>query len=314
MDAIKIENSKATVKNVTFNNPSSEDESNESIGSQFMNICIGDSEIQIIDPNVDDQTHEECIASGHTENECQFKVIYDNQCQIVISVVWIIAGHPIPFLSKAVVVVNTSNKESLNFSLEGDQMIQAIFTVKIVELREKTQEEIKQEQKDNKELWGKYHPQEINSQFHSISKNDEELPRDEDGFIIWPVEGHTSVPFKVNAEIQQRNKATFIMKDYSWLDSRKYWYGVHISNNGIIFSGKQGLENEPVQLEVIVEEGEQFLNFENIAEQDQSGKDDESQQEESGVEDKTQQEESGVEDKTQQEDQIPQISEKYRFP
>ncbi|KAA6381322.1 MAG: hypothetical protein EZS28_023151, partial [Streblomastix strix] len=253
MDVIKIENSKATVKNVTFNNPAPEDESDE---SKFMIICIGDSEIQIIDPNVDNQTYEDCIASGHTENECKFNVIYDNQCQIEMSDGWKISELPIPFLSKAVVVVNTSNKESLKFSLEGDQMIQAFFTVNIVELRNKTEEEIKQEQEDNKELWEKYHPQQINSQSHSITKNEEELPRDEDGFIIWPVEGHTQVPFTVKADIQQRNKATFIMKDYSWLDSRKSWYGVLISNDGTIFSGKQGLESEPVQLEIIVEEGE----------------------------------------------------------
>ncbi|KAA6401127.1 MAG: hypothetical protein EZS28_003348 [Streblomastix strix] len=289
MDAIKIENSKATVKNVTFNNPTPEDESDE---SEFMIICIGDSEIQIIDPNVDNQTYEDCIASGHTENECKFKVIYDNQCQIEMSDGWTISELPIPFLSKAVVVVNTSNKESIKFSLEGDQMIQEFFTVKIIQLRDKTEEEIKQEQEDNKELWEKYHPQQINSQSHSISKNEEELPRDEDGFIIWPVEGHTQVPFTVNADIQQRNKATFIMKDYSWLDSRKSWYGVLISNDGTIFSGKQGLESEPVQLEIIVEEGEQFLNFEKIVEQDISE----------------------IGDESQQEELIPQIQGKNRFP
>jgi hypothetical protein len=44
------------------------------------------------------------------------------------------------------------------------------------------------------------------------------------------------------------------MRDYSWLDSRKKWYGILVSNNGIDFNS--GIDGEIIRLEVEVEEGE----------------------------------------------------------
>jgi hypothetical protein len=49
------------------------------------------------------------------------------------------------------------------------------------------------------------------------------------------------------------------MNDYSWLDSRKKWYGIYVSNNGKDYNS--GLNNETIRLEVEVEEGEQFVNY-----------------------------------------------------
>lgn len=51
------------------------------------------------------------------------------------------------------------------------------------------------------------------------------------------------------------------MPDYSYLDARKKWYGILISNDGQHFVGVDGKEDEPVRLDVEVEEGEQFLNY-----------------------------------------------------
>lgn len=47
------------------------------------------------------------------------------------------------------------------------------------------------------------------------------------------------------------------MSDYTWLNSRVKWYGVLVSNDdGKSFAGREGKEDQPVKLEVIVEEGE----------------------------------------------------------
>ncbi|KAA6368283.1 MAG: hypothetical protein EZS28_036190, partial [Streblomastix strix] len=56
--------------------------------------------------------------------------------------------------------------------------------------------------------------------------------------------------------------AQFKMTDYSWLNSRKYIYGILASNDGVHFSGTDGiLDQEGVEIEVEVVDGEQFVNF-----------------------------------------------------
>jgi hypothetical protein len=44
------------------------------------------------------------------------------------------------------------------------------------------------------------------------------------------------------------------MSDYSWLDSRRKWYGIYVANNGEDFNS--GNDGEIIRLEVIIEEGE----------------------------------------------------------
>lgn len=54
----------------------------------------------------------------------------------------------------------------------------------------------------------------------------------------------------------------FKMTDYSWLNSRKYVYGILASNDGVHFSGVDGLlDGDGVEVEVEVLDGEQFVNF-----------------------------------------------------
>ncbi|KAA6393427.1 MAG: hypothetical protein EZS28_011043 [Streblomastix strix] len=93
------------------------------------------------------------------------------------------------------------------------------------------------------------------------STNDEELPRDGRGYIIWPPDNATKLPITTTATVLNNHKATFSMSDYSWCDSRKKWYGILASKDGKHFMGVDGKEDEPVRLQVEVEEGEQFINY-----------------------------------------------------
>ncbi|KAA6362629.1 MAG: hypothetical protein EZS28_041844, partial [Streblomastix strix] len=86
------------------------------------------------------------------------------------------------------------------------------------------------------------------------------LPRDDRGYIIWPLEGSTQLPFFVKATVINSQNAIFSLNDYSWLNSRLKWYGIFASNDGVNFAGIDG-NNESVRLDVIIEEGEQFVNY-----------------------------------------------------
>ncbi|KAA6376453.1 MAG: hypothetical protein EZS28_028021 [Streblomastix strix] len=90
--------------------------------------------------------------------------------------------------------------------------------------------------------------------------NDYELVRDDKGYLIWPLEDTTKLPIFAHGKGRSSNKAKFSMRDYSWLDNRKKWYGILIQNDGKQFYGLDG-GNESVRLEVEIEEGEQFVNF-----------------------------------------------------
>ncbi|KAA6329263.1 MAG: hypothetical protein EZS28_053626, partial [Streblomastix strix] len=90
--------------------------------------------------------------------------------------------------------------------------------------------------------------------------NDYELVRDEKGYLIWPLEDATKLPIYAHGKVRTQNKAIFSMRDYSWLDNRKKWYGILISNDQKQYYGIDS-GNESVRLEVEIEEGEQFVNF-----------------------------------------------------
>ncbi|KAA6357638.1 MAG: hypothetical protein EZS28_046836 [Streblomastix strix] len=64
----------------------------------------------------------------------------------------------------------------------------------------------------------------------------------------------------------------FALKDFSWVDNRKKIYGMLVSNTGKLFTGLDGQEDEAVQIEIQIEEGEQFYNFKTSYEQDSKTK------------------------------------------
>ncbi|KAA6363488.1 MAG: hypothetical protein EZS28_040985, partial [Streblomastix strix] len=95
-----------------------------------------------------------------------------------------------------------------------------------------------------------------------IELESQELIRDKDGLIIWPLENATVLPLFIDdIQIESAQKATFSMDDITWLDSRKKWYGMLISSDNKTFIGKDGNVDEAVRIDVVVEEGEQFVNF-----------------------------------------------------
>ncbi|KAA6373955.1 MAG: hypothetical protein EZS28_030518, partial [Streblomastix strix] len=91
--------------------------------------------------------------------------------------------------------------------------------------------------------------------------NDEDYPRDGRGYIIWPPDNATKLPITVRGTVRSRNIAALSMKDITWIDSRKKWYGILVSNDGKNFYGVDGKEDQPVRLDVEVEDGEQFVNY-----------------------------------------------------
>ncbi|KAA6367168.1 MAG: hypothetical protein EZS28_037305, partial [Streblomastix strix] len=85
--------------------------------------------------------------------------------------------------------------------------------------------------------------------------------RDERGYIIWPPSDATPLPLVIQGDVQG-NRVVFGMSDYTWLNARQRWYGILASNDGgKKFTGLDGVEDQPVKLNVVVEEGEQFVNF-----------------------------------------------------
>jgi hypothetical protein len=46
------------------------------------------------------------------------------------------------------------------------------------------------------------------------------------------------------------------MRDYTWLNTRKYHYGVLASNDQITFTGKNGEEDKVIPLKIEILEGE----------------------------------------------------------
>ncbi|KAA6390497.1 MAG: hypothetical protein EZS28_013976 [Streblomastix strix] len=190
---------------------------------------------------------------------------------------WRILG----ILKRAQVIMNVSNPNGkLIFNLEGQSMIPGYLNVKIFEMRDKTQEEIDQEQKEIKQSFNKNNikskrknssyslitlkHQTENHQQISISSESRILKnlRNYDNEIIYPPEDGSSTPIQINGEIESDQKATFEMNDGSWLNYKEKIYGVLISNDRKIFTGKAGIdieddENAAVQLEITFKEDQE---------------------------------------------------------
>ncbi|KAA6371212.1 MAG: hypothetical protein EZS28_033261 [Streblomastix strix] len=181
-------------------------------------------------------------------------------------------------LNRTQVIVNVSNPNGkLIFQIEGQKMIQGYLNVKIFELRDKTQEEIDQEQKEIKYKHNKNilkslkrnsqqtviipKQQTENQQQVSISSNSriERNLRIYDNEIIYPPEDGSSIPIQIEGEIESEQTAQFGMNDYKWFNYKQKVYGIVISNDRIIFTGKDGLTieedaNAAILLKVIIEE------------------------------------------------------------
>ncbi|KAA6360366.1 MAG: hypothetical protein EZS28_044107, partial [Streblomastix strix] len=200
-------------------------------------------------------------------------------------------------LKGVILIVNTSNVNPLRFTFYGERFQQGLLSVLIVELRNKTEEEIKLEKDNNKQFEEKYntkksiqtystnynrnHKSNENQQnrlFESLTsskflkpfdrylpniiQNQEEIIRDKDGYIIWPPENAIQLPIFIDdVQIESEQNATFSMNDITWLDTRKKWYGMLISSDNETYYGANGNEGEAVIIDVVVEEGEQFVNF-----------------------------------------------------
>ncbi|KAA6385285.1 MAG: putative NEK protein kinase [Streblomastix strix] len=141
-------------------------------------------------------------------------------------------------LNRAQVFVNVSNPNGkLIFQIEGQRMIPGQLNVKIFELQTENQQQVS---------------------IRSNSRIERNL-RIYDNEMIYPPEDGSSVPISIEGEIESEQTGSFGMNDYKWLNYKQKVYGIVISNDRNIFTGKDGLtieedENVAVQLEVIIEE------------------------------------------------------------
>ncbi|KAA6375109.1 MAG: hypothetical protein EZS28_029364 [Streblomastix strix] len=189
---------------------------------------------------------------------------------------WRILG----ILKKAQVIVNVSNPTGkLLFHIEGKRMISGYLNVKIFELKNKLIEEIDQEQKEIKHKFNKNNlkslkrklqspisqkHQNVNQQQIFISTNLKiklKLLPNQTNEIIYPPEDGSSSPIQIDGELESKQNATFGMNEYKWLNYKLKEYGVLISNDRKIFTGKYGIdieedENAAIKLEVLIEEEE----------------------------------------------------------
>ncbi|KAA6383501.1 MAG: hypothetical protein EZS28_020972, partial [Streblomastix strix] len=296
---IKVDSADAVIKGVSFVEPAAE-EGSFFDGSLYMIMCIGPSNLDVYGVIVNGYDENSCQVGGSNEAEetwglfkndasgCNIGVVSDEECHLSLSEKWVKPGLPNPVVSVAKVKVNISDDlEPLRFEIGGENYIPLMFTAQISEIRAKTLEEIHEEVKQNGDaakqygvIKSNYRPMR-NSKFirNSISEkqkklkfaphpltayeitNEEDYPRDKHGRIIWPPEDATPLPITVPGEVRGMRKATFSMADYTWMDSRNYFYGVTASNDKKVYAGENGEEGKPVLLDVEVLYGEQFLNL-----------------------------------------------------
>ncbi|KAA6394285.1 MAG: hypothetical protein EZS28_010188 [Streblomastix strix] len=106
--AIRIDNAVVELKNVQFIDPW--EESSQLDGSLLMIACKGESNLNVIDPTVNQMTEEIC------ESKKAFKL----------------PPMPIPLLKSAKVVVNVNkDQEAMKFVIEGEQFVLSLFTEQI---------------------------------------------------------------------------------------------------------------------------------------------------------------------------------------
>ncbi|KAA6380206.1 MAG: hypothetical protein EZS28_024268, partial [Streblomastix strix] len=210
-------------------------------------------------------------------NEFYSGTYEENEPYIKPLILWWLFG----ILKSASVTVNVSNPNGkLMFDIEGSRMVPGYLNVKIFELRDKTQEEIDQKQKEinykqnkNKiKLLKRTQSQSPISPKHknnnqqqiSISSNPkikQKLLLDQANEIIYPPEDGSSISISIEGKIDEDQIATFGIEDGSQLNYTYKVYGVLISNDRNIFTGKDGKtleedENAAVQLDVIFKDYE----------------------------------------------------------
>ncbi|KAA6360303.1 MAG: hypothetical protein EZS28_044170, partial [Streblomastix strix] len=193
-------------------------------GTQVGGVKVDNANATLINTSFVEDTIEKNKNFNNEQNHnsperCNFGVVQSGECNIVLSNKWILPGIPDPIVSKDKLTVNVLNeKERLKFDIEGEQIYPLNFQTKIVELRAKTKKEIKAEIKANKEFRVKY-PKKKN------------LARDGHGMIIWPPKDATELPLRNYATVHGSRNAFFSMRDYTWLNPRKFYYGILGSND-----------------------------------------------------------------------------------
>ncbi|KAA6388441.1 MAG: hypothetical protein EZS28_016031 [Streblomastix strix] len=159
----------------------------------------------------------------------------------------------IPILTKVTATLNVSDDNPLQINLEGYNMIEGQFTVKIVELGQ-----INQKNKLNQKQSQINSPSKsLNSNLtiaktNSLNYNKINYINNYDFEFIYPPDDGSSEFIHIDGDPQSLQTASFGMKDISWFDYDNKSYGVFISNDGRIFTGINGRQDEAYPLEVIL--------------------------------------------------------------
>ncbi|KAA6394018.1 MAG: hypothetical protein EZS28_010455, partial [Streblomastix strix] len=239
-----------------------------------------------------DQIDEHFGKQKNDGSGCTLNILKDGECQMRVTYKWEIPQAPTAVLEKVRLVINLKDEEEpFKFELEGNNFVPLVFTIMIDQIRLKTKDEIHDEVEKNIEEKKKYDKVSTQSNLmqiilnriinkikidekrnkiihftnkqkeNSFKTNEVDYPRDSYGRIVWPPEGATQIPFLVLASVHGTKRASFSMKDISWLNSRTSYYGILASNDGKRFTGENGEEGKQLLLEIDVEYGEQFINL-----------------------------------------------------
>ncbi|KAA6362602.1 MAG: hypothetical protein EZS28_041871, partial [Streblomastix strix] len=130
-------------------------------------------------------------------------------------------------LTKISATLNISNiNQPLQINLEGYNIIEGQFSVKIVELGQITKDDTHQHNFIKLKLINNYAFE-----------------------IIYPPDDGSSEPILIEGDPQSQQTASFGMKDISWYDYNNKHYGVFASNDRRIFTGIDGKQDEAYPLE-----------------------------------------------------------------
>ncbi|KAA6357689.1 MAG: hypothetical protein EZS28_046784, partial [Streblomastix strix] len=190
---VKVDNANATLINTGFVEDTVEKNKNFN-GEQMLVRFTGSSNLEIYEAIINQKIEDNY---QNSPERCNFGVVQSGECNIVLSNKWILPGIPDPIVNRAKLTVNVLNeKESVKFDIEGEQIYPLNFQSKIVELRAKTKKEMKAEIKANKEFRVKF-PKEKNT---------------------------TELLLRKYATVHGSRNAFFSMRDYTWLNPRKFYY------------------------------------------------------------------------------------------
>ncbi|KAA6358337.1 MAG: hypothetical protein EZS28_046136, partial [Streblomastix strix] len=166
-------------------------------------------------------------------------------------------------LSKALAVVNESDiDEPIKMKIDGQNMNNENFSVKIIDLGQKSS---KQTNMGLRQPFSNFIRLQPNHQLTKVTQtqyiNQQEL--------IYPPEDQQSNPISIQGQPQSQQSASFKINDLTFIDYNNNQYGILASNERRIFAGIGGKEGKVMNLEI------QIIQPEGIEEEEEQKEEEE---------------------------------------